>query len=96
MSPTLNPIILYNSPFLCLGDCREGTRSCTGGQAAYSGYPTSASVWHAKRLVGFPRFAYGMASDMGGTSGDTMMASSWMGIRFPGPETIPCLVLFLD
>ena len=24
------------------------------------------------------------------------MAGSWMGIRFPGPETIPCLVPFPD
>ena len=22
---------------------------------------------------------------------ETIMAGSWMGIRFPGPETIPCL-----
>ena len=37
-----------------------------------------------------------MACDLGGTSRETSMAGSWMGIKFPGPETIPFLVPFPD
>ena len=33
---------------------------------------------------------------MGGTSRENMMGCSWMGFRFLGLETIPCLVLYLD
>ena len=60
------------------------------------GDPASVSVRHVKRFVGVPRIWYGMACDLGGTSRETRMAGSWMGLRFPGPETIPCLVLFPD
>ena len=37
-----------------------------------------------------------MSSDLGGTSKEAMMAGSWIGMRFPTPETIPYLVLFSD
>ena len=60
------------------------------------GDPTFVSVRHVKRLVGAPGFGDGLACDLDGTSRETSMTGSWMGIRFPGPETIPCLVLFPD
>ena len=37
-----------------------------------------------------------MVSDLGGTSRETMMAGSWMVLRYPDPDTIPCLVSFPD
>ena len=46
--------------------------------------------------LGFTGFGDGLACDLGGTSREASMAGSWMGIRFPCPETIPCLVPFLD
>ena len=45
---------------------------------------------------GLQDFAHGLASDLGESSTEKMMAGSWMGLGFPSPETIPCLVLFLD
>ena len=35
-----------------------------------------------------------LACDLGGTSMETSMAGSWMGIRFPSLENIPCFAPF--
>ena len=78
------------------GDCGVDARSGASGQVTCLGDPVFASVSHVKCLAEFPRFAYDLLYELGRTSRDTMIAGSWMGIRFPGPKTIPCLVLFLD
>ena len=52
---------------------------------AYPNIPTSP-----------PKPRISLACDMGGTSREVSMAGSLIGIRFLGPETIPCLVPFPD
>ena len=63
---------------------------------AYLEDPTFASIWDAKHFAGVPRIWKQYVSDLGGTDKDTIMASSWMGLRFPGLETIPCAILVPD
>ena len=46
--------------------------------------------------MGVPRFGNNIASNLGGTDKNTIMASSWIDFRSLGLETILCIVPFLD
>ena len=56
-----------------LGDYREGTRSCLGGQVACLGDPTLASLWHGKCLIGAPRLGdHPLSSSVSRPDADTI------------------------
>ena len=59
-----------------MGHNVESAKNRIGGQVAGERDPTSASEWYVTRLVGYPGFAYGLTSDLGGTIRETSMAGS--------------------
>ena len=69
----------------------EGARSHASGQVAYLGAPPLPQYSMQNSWLGSQDFAYGLASNLGGTIKATMMAGSWIGLRdqSPGPSPYP-------